>query len=155
MWIMQSMGNEMVRGNYLVFHVGQCLCALPCGQVGRILLLPALDRPPNLPAAIEGVLNHAGTAIPVVRLDRLFGLPCMPQHAYQHVVVPKLKAERESFKVNAQTERDKIRAELLKEMKQAPRSTAVSTSATRATTTPPSGPRKLEDVIAESLKALK
>ncbi|MBX6324216.1 MAG: chemotaxis protein CheW, partial [Rhodospirillaceae bacterium] len=34
-----------------------------------------------------GILNLAGTAVPVLRLDRLFGLPAAAPHAYQHLVL--------------------------------------------------------------------
>ena len=52
-----------------------------------MVALPALDRPPASPAAVAGVLNLAGTAVPVVRLDLLLGLPASPLGAYQSVIV--------------------------------------------------------------------
>ena len=66
------------------------------------------------------------------------------ERAYQSVVYPKIVADRE-----------KMRAELLKEVKQAPiRSTSVSAQATKAGTPASSGPRDLEDVIREATKGL-
>lgn len=67
------------------------------------------------------------------------------ERAYQQVVFPKLQANR-----------DQMRASILKEVKQAPRSTAASSSVTRSSpTTATAGPRKLEDIIADSIKLLK
>jgi hypothetical protein len=67
------------------------------------------------------------------------------ERAYQKVVFPKMQAERA-----------RMRQEILQEVKQAPRSTAVSTpSRSSVTTTATSGPRKLEDIIAEQVKTLK
>lgn len=66
------------------------------------------------------------------------------ERAYQTVVYPKIVADRE-----------KMRAELLKEVKQAPtRSTSVSAPATKAGTPASNGPRDLEEVIREAAKGL-
>lgn len=72
---------------YLVFRIAHVFCALRRECVDRILLLPALGRPPGLPPMVEGILDLAGTAIPVLRLDRLFDLPLSPLHAYQHLIL--------------------------------------------------------------------
>lgn len=63
--------------------------------------------------------------------------------AYNKVVIPKM-----------QTSRDKMRTEILNEVKKAPKSTAAPTSPTKAAT-PPAGPRTLEQVIQDSIKDLK
>jgi len=65
------------------------------------------------------------------------------ERAYQKVILPKL-----------QTSRDTMRAELLKEIKKVPTTTSAPAGSTRPTSTP-TGPRNLEDVISESLKALR
>ena len=49
------------------------LCAVRLETVVEIVPMATLICPPNRPALIEGFLNLAGSAIPVVRLDRLFG----------------------------------------------------------------------------------
>jgi len=77
----------MHNGTYAIFFVGGLCCALACRQVRRILPLPALGRPPALPTALEGVLDLAGAAVPVLRLDRLFALPPAPLQAYQHLIL--------------------------------------------------------------------
>lgn len=62
--------------------------------------------------------------------------------AYQRVVVPKLQAER-----------DRMRQELLAEIKSAPTSTAAPTKPAKAVVAP-TGQRSLEDIIRESIKDL-
>jgi purine-binding chemotaxis protein CheW len=59
----------------LVFQVGGELAALPLESVERIAPMAHLARPPGLPSPLEGILNLGGTAVPVVRLDRLLRLP--------------------------------------------------------------------------------
>ncbi len=71
----------------VIFAVGGLTCALAREEVRRILPLPALARPPGCPPMVEGILNLAGAAVPVVRLDRLFGLPAGTLHAYQHLLL--------------------------------------------------------------------
>src|SRR5258708_35758362 len=48
-----------------------------------------LSRPPGLPAPLEGILNLAGTAIPVLRLDRLLALPEQPPGLYSMLILLK------------------------------------------------------------------
>jgi hypothetical protein len=84
------------------------------------------------------------------------------ERAYQHVVWPKFQAEREKLTGDAKVNREAIRAELLKELKQAPRSTSATTSATKTTAQKPvirnsdgdvlSG---IEAVIAQAVQGLK
>ena len=48
-----------------------------------------LARPPGLPSMLEGILNLAGTAAPVVRLDRLLQQPVRPPGLYSMLIVLK------------------------------------------------------------------
>jgi hypothetical protein len=64
------------------------------------------------------------------------------ERAYQHVVLPKLQTQ-------AQVSRDQIRAEVLSELKKAPKATSVTTGATRPKPAG-AGPRSLEQVIADA-----
>lgn len=63
--------------------------------------------------------------------------------AYRQVVFPRMQADR-----------DKMRAELIKDMKKAPTSTAAPASTGKATPTASAGPRPLEDVINEQIAKL-
>ncbi len=72
---------------WVIFTAGEETLALPRADVRRVLPLPALSHPPGLPHAIEGILDLAGVAIPVLRLDRLFGFPAPPPLPYQHLLL--------------------------------------------------------------------
>ena len=72
---------------YVIFCVGSVTCALARERVRKVLPLPAIGRPPGLPPVVEGILNLAGTAIPVLRLAQLFGLAAKPLHAYRHLIL--------------------------------------------------------------------
>ncbi len=48
--------------------------ALPVEAVAEVVPIAELGHPPQMPAAVEGVLNLAGKAVPVLRLDHLLGL---------------------------------------------------------------------------------
>jgi purine-binding chemotaxis protein CheW len=62
----------------LVFRLGPQAYALPLAEVREVIPLAALYAPPLMPALLAGFLNLGGTAVPVVRLDRLFDLPEPP-----------------------------------------------------------------------------
>ncbi len=72
---------------WLLFTIAHLRCALRHDDVREVVALPALDRPPATPRAVAGILNLAGTAVPVVRLDRLLNLPDSPPGAYQSVIL--------------------------------------------------------------------
>jgi len=48
-----------------------------------------LASPPGLPHLLEGILNLAGSAAPVLRLDRLLDLPEQPPGLYSMLIVLK------------------------------------------------------------------
>jgi purine-binding chemotaxis protein CheW len=60
--------------NLLVFHSSGLDCAFPLEAVREIVPMASLSSPPGLPSGLLGFLGLRGTAIPIVRLDRLFGL---------------------------------------------------------------------------------
>lgn len=82
-------------GALLIFDVGQLVCGLPLGEVREVLAMCSLLRPPALPALLEGFLNLRGQAIPVLRVDRLFGLAAAPFRLHTHLVV--LRRQRLAF----------------------------------------------------------
>ncbi len=59
----------------LTFTIEGMSCALPLGAAREVLTMAALSRPPGAPAIVEGFLDLGGQAVPVLRLDRLLGLP--------------------------------------------------------------------------------
>src|ERR1700680_324219 len=69
------MGNpKEYTQNLLMFHSSGLDCAFPLEAVREIVPMAALSSPPGLPSGLAGFLDLRGTAIPVVRLDRLFDL---------------------------------------------------------------------------------
>jgi purine-binding chemotaxis protein CheW len=48
-----------------------------------------LARPPGLPSAVEGILNFGGTAVPVLRLDRLLNLRVQEVGLYSMLIILK------------------------------------------------------------------
>ena len=66
----------------VVFHLGEQAYGIPLHEVQEIVPLAALSRPPGLPSVLAGFLNLAGTAVPVLRLDRLFELPALTPGRY-------------------------------------------------------------------------
>ena len=70
------MGNLHERAqNLLVFHVSGLDCAFPLDAVQEIVPMALLVAPLGLPSGLAGFLDLRGTAIPIIRLDRLFDLP--------------------------------------------------------------------------------
>jgi len=58
----------------IVFDVCGTACALHRSAARELLPLPRLWRPPVLPRPVAGFFNLGGHAVPVLRLDVLFGL---------------------------------------------------------------------------------
>jgi purine-binding chemotaxis protein CheW len=77
---------ETDRG-VLIFQLASHWAALPLEAVERITPMAQVARPPGLPTPLEGVLNLAGAAVPVLRLDRLFGLPPQTLGLYSALIV--------------------------------------------------------------------
>jgi purine-binding chemotaxis protein CheW len=73
----------------LVFYFADRLGAFRVESVRRVISMPLLARPPGLPSPLEGVLNLAGAAVPVLRLDRLLNLPLQCLGLYSMLIVLK------------------------------------------------------------------
>lgn len=78
----------------IIFDVCGVGCALRQEAVRELLPLPRLWRPPGVPRPVAGFFNLGGTAVPVLRLDVLFGLerarsdePSPEADLYRHLVL--------------------------------------------------------------------
>lgn len=70
------MGTPHERAqNLLIFHSSGLDCAFPLEAVREIVPMAWLVAPLGLPSGLAGFLDLRGTAIPIIRLDRLFDLP--------------------------------------------------------------------------------
>jgi purine-binding chemotaxis protein CheW len=61
-------------GDLLIFRSSGLGCAFPLNTVREIAPMARLSCPPGLPSGLAGFLDLRGTAIPIIRLDRLFDL---------------------------------------------------------------------------------
>ena len=59
----------------VVFSVADHRLALPGEAVRKVLAMPRLETVPAMPPVLQGVMVVGGAAVPVLRLDVLFGLP--------------------------------------------------------------------------------
>lgn len=59
----------------VAFRLGGRQLAFPVGDVREVVPNAWLAKPPQLPGMVEGILNLAGQAVPVLRLDRLLDAP--------------------------------------------------------------------------------
>jgi purine-binding chemotaxis protein CheW len=71
----------------VLVRMGGRPCAIPCGQVVEIVPRVNLDRIPDAPAAVLGVMNLRGKVVPV--MDVRAHVSGQPTHSksYQHLVV--------------------------------------------------------------------
>lgn len=78
----------MSSESLVVFAVGDRRCALPSGDVLKLLPLPRLACPPGIARFMAGFLDLSGRAVPVLALGELFGLgrPAADD-VYAHIVL--------------------------------------------------------------------
>jgi purine-binding chemotaxis protein CheW len=70
-----------------VFRLGEHRFGLRLESVAEIVPMAALSRPPSMPSILEGFLNLGGTAIPVLRVAGLLGLPPVALELHTPLVV--------------------------------------------------------------------
>lgn len=59
----------------VIFRLGGQHFGIAVAEVGEVVPIAWLERPPRMPTFIQGVLNLGGVAVPVLRLDVLLGMP--------------------------------------------------------------------------------
>jgi purine-binding chemotaxis protein CheW len=67
--------SNKLEQNLLIFHTSGLDCAFPLDAVQEIVPMATLSCPPGMPSGLAGFLDLRGTAVPIIRLDRLFDLP--------------------------------------------------------------------------------
>src|SRR5918994_7575371 len=77
----------------IIFDVCGTACALPRSAVREFLPLPRVWRPPALPRPVAGFFNLGGDAVPVLRLDVLFGLQAGQPQAENDLYRPLILIE--------------------------------------------------------------
>lgn len=76
-----TLGDNIVQSStapdlhsLVVFQVGGDNFAVPVDTVAEVVPIAWLARPPHMPSVVHGILNLGGTAVPVLRSDRLLGM---------------------------------------------------------------------------------
>ncbi|MBC7905790.1 MAG: chemotaxis protein CheW [Rhodospirillaceae bacterium] len=59
----------------VIFRMGGQVFAIAVEAVSEVVPFAWLSKPPRMPAFVQGILNLGGAAVPVLRLDRLLGMP--------------------------------------------------------------------------------
>ena len=72
-------------------------------SVSEIVPMVALSRPPSMPAILEGFLNLRGTALPVLKIATLLGLPQDPLELHTPLVIVRSASLRLALLVNRVT----------------------------------------------------
>jgi purine-binding chemotaxis protein CheW len=70
-----------------VFESARHRFALPLEAIAEVVPMMTLGRPPRLPSVLEGILNLRGTAVSVVRLAVLLGLPSDPLERHTPLLI--------------------------------------------------------------------
>ena len=71
----------------VVFHASGLDCAFPLETVKEIVPMAMLSKPPGLAPCLAGFLNLRGTAVAILRLDRLFALPEQQPGLYTPLII--------------------------------------------------------------------
>ncbi len=77
----------------VVFQLGAHHAAFPLEDIERVAPMAELAVPPGMPSMLAGILNLAGAAVPVLRLDRLLQLPETRLSLYSVLIVLKHASE--------------------------------------------------------------
>src|SRR5262245_45303952 len=86
---------------YLAFRLPDLACALPLAALREVVPVALLSRPPGMPSLLEGLLDLGGTAVPVVRLSRVFGVPDVTVGLYVPLLVLRHSEDRIALLVGA------------------------------------------------------
>lgn len=71
----------------LVFEICGNLCGVPASAVQEIVPMAALAQLPGQPGILAGFLNLRGSAVPVLRLNRLFQFPAATPGLHNSLIV--------------------------------------------------------------------
>ena len=81
----------------LTFTVAEQMYGLPVHQVVRIIEMVTITQLPGVPDFIQGIINLAGKAVPVMDLRRRFGLPHQAYGLHTPIILTEMDAGRRIF----------------------------------------------------------
>jgi purine-binding chemotaxis protein CheW len=82
-----------VAQQLVAFLLGTDQFAVDVGVVERVLRFSVPSAVPNLPAWIDGVIEHGGRVVPVIDLRTRFGLPRLAPRPDQRILVLSIGEE--------------------------------------------------------------
>jgi purine-binding chemotaxis protein CheW len=71
----EPQGGEQPVRQFVGFRLGEEDYAITITKIQEIILMKPITRLPQVPEAIEGLINLRGNVIPIVNLRKRFGLP--------------------------------------------------------------------------------
>lgn len=110
-------------------------------------LLPQVERQIQEARSWPGFSDAEDAIVEALQKNPTMSL----EGAYRHVVLPKLQAQAEAAKTDEKKLREEIRKQVLADLKKAPTSTSAPSQGVKPRPAS-TGPRSLEDVIAESIQ---
>ena len=84
----------------LVFEVNEVLFGIWSKHVEQVLRAVAIDRIPNQPASIEGIINVRGNLVPVLNLRHFAGFPPKELEPADHIVVVRSNDQQIAVRVD-------------------------------------------------------
>ncbi|MBV9863427.1 MAG: chemotaxis protein CheW [Alphaproteobacteria bacterium] len=114
--------DEFVQGasTILVFEIAGSRLALNAAKVDRVCPAVAVAPLPQAPAVVEGIVDVAGTILPVFDLRRRFGWAAKPLDPSEHFVLAQagsrrvlIRADRALAVSSAEVERPEAAQECL------------------------------------------
>lgn len=94
----------MAKVALLVFTLDRERFALRAEDVVRLVRAVAVAALPQAPPIVEGVINVAGTIVPVLDVRRRFRLPSTPLHPDQHFIIARAGPRTVALRVDRATD---------------------------------------------------
>lgn len=86
-------------GQYLAFHLGDEVFALPINKVREVLDYTSITKIPQVPDFMLGVINLRGSGVPVVDLRLKFGLARTVRTVNTCIIITEIAAGGENLHV--------------------------------------------------------
>jgi purine-binding chemotaxis protein CheW len=118
--------DQTVR-QFVGFRLAEADYAIAITAIREIILMKPITRLPQVPDAIEGLINLRGSVIPIVNLRKRFGLPARPFDDDTRTIVLTIQDKTFGCIVDEVTQVMRIAAEQLQ-----PVPIAMSAAATRS-----------------------